>query len=42
MATTMLILLVVLLAIVCTPWIGTTSGYGLRRTDLMAGDEGED
>ena len=42
MATTILILLGVLLAIASTPWIGNTNRYSLHRTDSMAGDEGED
>lgn len=41
MATVMLMLMVVLLAIAATPWIGTM-GHGVHHTDLMAGDEGED
>jgi len=42
MATTILILTVVLLAIASTPLIGSMNRYKLHRTDLMAGDEGED
>ena len=41
MATTMLILLVVLLTITISPWIGSSSSTGLHHTDSMAGDEGE-
>ena len=42
MATTILMLIVVLLAIACTPLIGNMNRYKLHHTDLMAGDEGED
>ena len=42
MATTILILMVVLFAIAFTPLIGKGGSYTLHRTDLMAGDEGED
>jgi hypothetical protein len=42
MATTLLLLLVVLLAITSIPWFGGKSHAGIHRTDLMAGDEGED
>lgn len=42
MATTILILMLVLLAIASTPLIGSMKRYKLHRTDLMAGDEGED
>lgn len=42
MATTILILLVVLLAITVFPWIAGRNDTKLHRTDLMAGDEGED
>jgi hypothetical protein len=42
MATTILMLIVVLLAIASTPWIGNMNRYKLHNTDLMAGDEGED
>ncbi len=42
MATTILILGVVLLAIASTPLIGSMYNYKARHTDLRAGDEGED
>jgi len=42
MVTTILILTVVLLAIASTPLIGSMGSYTVHRTDLMAGDEGED
>lgn len=42
MASTILILTVVLLAIASAPLIGSMNRYKLHRTDLMAGDEGED
>jgi hypothetical protein len=42
MATTILFLIVVLLAITIFPWIGNMEHTGLHHTDLMAGDEGED
>jgi hypothetical protein len=42
MVTTILILTVVLLAIASTPLIGSMYNYKAHRTDLMAGDEGED
>lgn len=42
MATTILILLVVLSAIASIPWFEKMNSYKLHRTDLMAGDEGED
>lgn len=42
MVTTILILGVVLLAIASTPLIGSMHNYKAHRTDLMAGDEGED
>lgn len=42
MATTILILTVVLLAIASTPLIGSMRRYEAHRTDLMAGDGGED
>lgn len=42
MATSILILIVILLAIASTPWIGNINRFTLHRTDLMAGDEGED
>jgi len=42
MATTILVLIVVLLAIAVTPWVGNMNRYKLHSTDLMAGDEGED
>lgn len=42
MATTILMLIVILLAIASTPWIGSVNRYRLQRTDLMAGDEGDD
>jgi hypothetical protein len=42
MATTILVLFVVLLAITIFPWIGNMSHNEMHRTDLMAGDEGED
>jgi hypothetical protein len=41
MATTILVLIVALLAIAIIPWIGNMSHAELHRTDLMAGDEGE-
>lgn len=42
MTTTMLILIVVLLTITIFPWLGKMSHNEVHRTDLMAGDEGED
>ena len=42
MTTTMLILIVVLLTITIFPWLGKMSRNEVHRTDLMAGDEGED
>jgi hypothetical protein len=42
MATTILLLAVALLAIASIPLIGSMNRYKLHRTDLMAGDEGED
>ncbi len=42
MATTILMLMIVLLAIASTPWIGNMDSGKLHNTDLMAGDEGED
>ncbi|NTW99937.1 MAG: hypothetical protein HGB35_08440 [Geobacteraceae bacterium] len=42
MATTILILTVVLLAIAVTPWIGSISDFKVYKVDSMAGDEGED
>jgi len=42
MATTMLVLFVTLLAITVIPFVGTLGRTELHRTDLMAGDEGED
>jgi hypothetical protein len=42
MATTTLILIVALLAVVIFPLIGNLNHTELRHTDLMAGDEGED
>lgn len=42
MATTILILMVVLLIIAATPWIGATGYFKVHKADLMAGDEGED
>jgi len=42
MATTILILIVVLLTITIIPWIGKMNRTDLHHTDLTAGDEGED
>ena len=42
MATTILILIAVLLTITIFPWIGKMRHTELHHTDLMAGDEGED
>lgn len=42
MATTILVLFAVLLTIAIIPFIGNKSRNELHRTDLMAGDEGED
>ncbi len=42
MATAILIMMVVLLMIAAFPWIDTMGRTGMHRTDLMAGDEGED
>lgn len=42
MATTILMLLVVLLAIASIPWLDKFNPMAAHRTDLMAGDEGED
>jgi hypothetical protein len=39
MATTMMMLLVILFAFIITPWIGEINHTGLHHTDLMAGDE---
>lgn len=41
MATTILLLVVVLLAITIFPWIGNRDYTEAHHTDLMAGDEGE-
>ena len=41
MATTMLLLIVILLAITTLPWIDTMGRSESHHTDLMAGDEGE-
>lgn len=42
MATTILVLIAVLLTITISPWLDTMSRTGVHHTDLMAGDEGED
>lgn len=42
MATTILVLFVALSAIFIIPLIDIKGHSGLHRTDLMAGDEGED
>ncbi len=42
MATTILVLLSVLLTMAILPWIGTMGHTKLHNTDSMAGDEGED
>ncbi|WP_281415742.1 hypothetical protein [Pelotalea chapellei] len=43
MVTMTTILVLVMLAAVITPWIGSMyEHHGSHRTDLMAGDEGED
>ena len=42
MATAILMLIAVLLAIASIPWIENLNRSKLHRTDLMAGDEGED
>ncbi|HXE98450.1 MAG TPA: hypothetical protein VN642_18755 [Dongiaceae bacterium] len=42
MATTILLLFVVLLAIASLPLVGSMYSYKTHKTDLMAGDEGED
>lgn len=42
MATTILMLLIVLSAMAFTPLIGNMRHYNVHGTDLMAGDEGED
>lgn len=42
MATTMLMLIVVVLAIASIPWFEQVKRYKIYRTDLRAGDEGED
>jgi hypothetical protein len=39
MSTTMMILFVILLAIISSPWIGEIHHTELHHTDLMAGDE---
>lgn len=39
MATTILMLIIVLLAIASTPWIGNMRRNKAHNTDLMAGDE---
>lgn len=41
MATTILLLIVVLLTITMIPWLGKMEHTELHHTDLMAGDEGE-
>jgi len=42
MASTILVLFVVLFAISVIPWLGNKNRNELHHTDLMAGDEGED
>lgn len=43
MATMMLMLLLVMFGFIMAPLIGeANTGHGFHRTDLMAGDEGED
>ncbi|MDD2541189.1 MAG: hypothetical protein PHH28_09125 [Desulfuromonadaceae bacterium] len=42
MATTILVLLSVLLTMAILPWLGSMGHTDLHHTDLMAGDEGED
>lgn len=42
MATTILILIAVLLTIITFPWIDKMRRTQLHHTDLMAGDGGED
>jgi hypothetical protein len=36
------VLFLILLTICVIPWIGTNRHTDVHRTDLMAGDEGED
>ena len=42
MATTMMLLIVLLSAIAIVPMLDTMGNMQVHRTDLMAGDEGED
>ncbi|GEM_PF-6725710 len=42
MATTILMIFAILLAIASIPWLEQVNRYNKHRTDLMAGDEGED
>jgi hypothetical protein len=42
MVTIMLVFIVGLLLLAVTPWIGYLNHNKLNRTDLIAGDEGED
>lgn len=42
MATTILLLIIVLSVISFTPWLETMGNAQMHHTDLMAGDEGED
>jgi hypothetical protein len=42
MATTILMLIVALFAIASIPWFEQVKRFNTHRTDLMAGDEGED
>jgi hypothetical protein len=42
MATTILLLLIILLTIASIPWLENMNDYKTHRTDSMAGDEGED
>lgn len=42
MATTIMLIMLVLLAITIIPWLVGSGHEQMHRTDLMAGDEGED
>jgi hypothetical protein len=42
MVTTMLMMIVGMLALAIVPWIAQVNRYDFHRTDLMAGDEGDD
>jgi hypothetical protein len=42
MATTILMFIVIVFAFASIPWFDQVKRYKIYRTDLMAGDEGED